>query len=46
MGVGAARRWNAIEWSLVERIVWAWVMTIPVTATLAYVIYKLFAMFA
>jgi inorganic phosphate transporter, PiT family len=46
MGVGAARRWNAIEWSLVERIVWAWVMTIPVTATLAYVIYKLLALFA
>lgn len=46
MGVGAARRWNAIEWSLVERIVWAWVMTIPVTATLAYVIYKFLALFA
>ncbi len=36
MGVGAAKRWNAIQWSLVERIVWAWVMTIPVTALLAY----------
>jgi PiT family inorganic phosphate transporter len=46
MGVGAARRWNAIEWTLVERIVWAWVMTIPVTATLAYIIYKLLAMLA
>ncbi|MEQ1749726.1 MAG: inorganic phosphate transporter [Prosthecobacter sp.] len=46
MGVGAARRWNAIEWSLVERIVWAWVMTIPVTAILAYVIYKFLALFA
>ena len=46
MGVGAARRWNAIEWTLVERIVWAWVMTIPVTATLAYVIYRLAALIA
>lgn len=45
MGVGAARRWNAIEWSLVERIVWAWVMTIPVTAFLAYFIYKGIALF-
>jgi PiT family inorganic phosphate transporter len=43
MGVGAARRWNAIEWSLVERIVWAWVMTIPATATLGYVFYKIIA---
>jgi inorganic phosphate transporter, PiT family len=41
MGVGAARRWNAIEWSLVERILWAWVMTIPATATLGYVFYKI-----
>ena len=46
MGVGAARRWNAIEWSLVERIIWAWVMTIPVTAALAYGFYKLLALFA
>lgn len=40
MGVGTARRWNAIQWSLVERIVWAWVFTIPVTAVLAYAIYR------
>jgi PiT family inorganic phosphate transporter len=46
MGVGAARRWNAIEWSLVERIVWAWVMTIPATAIMAYVFYKLLFLFA
>ena len=43
MGVGAARRWNAIEWSLVERIVWAWIMTMPITAALAYGIAKLVA---
>jgi PiT family inorganic phosphate transporter len=41
MGVGTARRWNAIQWGLVERIVWAWVMTIPATATLAYIIQRL-----
>jgi PiT family inorganic phosphate transporter len=45
MGVGAAKRWNAIQWSLVERIVWAWVMTIPITAVLAYGIAKIAAMF-
>ncbi|MBP8116492.1 MAG: inorganic phosphate transporter [Nitrospira sp.] len=45
MGVGAARRWNAVQWTLVERIVWAWVMTIPVTATLAYLIYKFLSLF-
>jgi PiT family inorganic phosphate transporter len=36
MGVGAARRLNAIKWSVVERMVWAWILTIPVTALLAY----------
>ncbi|MDZ4289910.1 MAG: inorganic phosphate transporter, partial [Prosthecobacter sp.] len=41
MGVGTARRWNAIQWSLVERIVWAWIFTIPATAGLAYVIRSL-----
>src|SRR6266566_8305370 len=36
MGVGAARRLNAIKWTVVERMVWAWILTIPVTAFLAY----------
>ncbi len=36
MGVGSARRFNAIKWSVVERMVWAWILTIPVTAALAY----------
>ncbi len=41
MGVGAAKRWNAIKWTVVERIIWAWVLTIPVTALLGYGIFKL-----
>jgi PiT family inorganic phosphate transporter len=36
MGVGAAKRFNAIKWSVVERMVWAWVFTIPVAGTLGY----------
>ena len=36
MGVGAAKRWNSVRWSLVERIIWAWVLTIPATAVLGY----------
>ena len=46
MGVGMAKRWNAIQWSLVERIVWAWIMTIPITAALSYVIYQVCAIWA
>ncbi len=38
MGVGAARRLNAIKWTVVERMVWAWILTIPVCAGLAYLL--------
>jgi PiT family inorganic phosphate transporter len=41
MGVGAARRLTAIKWTIVERMVWAWILTIPVTAALAYGLVRL-----
>jgi PiT family inorganic phosphate transporter len=41
MGVGAARRLNAIKWTVVERMVWAWILTLPVTGGLAYVLVRL-----
>ncbi len=36
MGVGYAKRANALRWTVIERIIWAWVFTIPVAALLAY----------
>ncbi len=36
MGVGSARRFSAIRWSVVERMVWAWILTLPITALVAY----------
>jgi PiT family inorganic phosphate transporter len=42
MGVGTARRLNAIKWTVVERMVWAWILTIPVTALLSYGLVRLF----
>jgi inorganic phosphate transporter, PiT family len=41
MGVGTARRLTAIKWSVVERMVWAWILTIPVCGALAYVLVRL-----
>jgi PiT family inorganic phosphate transporter len=35
MGVGATRRLSAVKWSLVGSILWAWVLTIPVTFLLS-----------
>ncbi|HEX7111925.1 MAG TPA: inorganic phosphate transporter [Mizugakiibacter sp.] len=41
MGVGAAKRLNAIRWTVVERMVWAWILTLPITALLAYALVQL-----
>ncbi len=35
VGVGATRRLSAVRWGVAGRIVWAWVLTIPLSATLA-----------
>lgn len=43
MGVGAAKRLNALRWNVVERILWAWVFTIPVSALIAYLLFRLVA---
>lgn len=32
MGVGAAKRFSAVRWTVARNIVWAWVLTIPVSA--------------
>ena len=44
MGVGAAKRFNSIRWSVVERMVWAWILTLPITALLAYGLVVVFRM--
>jgi PiT family inorganic phosphate transporter len=41
LGVGATKRLDAVKWGLVGRIVWAWVLTIPITAGLGYGFYRL-----
>jgi PiT family inorganic phosphate transporter len=38
MGVGAAKRANAIKWTVVERMVWAWILTLPIAGALAWVL--------
>ena len=36
MGVGAMKRFSLVKWGLVGRIVWAWVLTLPLTGLLGY----------
>jgi PiT family inorganic phosphate transporter len=35
MGAGATRRFSAVRWGVARRIAWAWVFTIPASATLS-----------
>ncbi|MEO6688295.1 MAG: inorganic phosphate transporter [Dokdonella sp.] len=36
LGVGVAKRANAIRWTIVERMLWAWILTLPITGGLAW----------
>ena len=36
MGVGATKRFSAVKWGIVGKIVWAWVLTLPTTGLLGY----------
>lgn len=37
MGAGAVKRMSAVRWGVGKRIVWAWIITIPASAAVAYV---------
>jgi PiT family inorganic phosphate transporter len=39
MGVGAGQRVSAVRWGVTARIAWAWVLTIPISAMVAWACY-------
>jgi PiT family inorganic phosphate transporter len=41
MGVGATKRVSAVKWGIVSKIVWAWVLTLPITFLVGYILSKL-----
>jgi len=41
MGVGCAKGFNALKFGVVERILWAWLLTIPAAGLVAYLLVKL-----
>ena len=45
VGVGATRRVSAVRWGIAGRIVWAWVLTIPLSAGMSAFAYLLFGRF-
>jgi PiT family inorganic phosphate transporter len=38
MGVGTVKRFSGMKWIVVERIVWAWVFTLPATALIGFIL--------
>jgi len=42
MGVGAVKRLTAVRWGVTINLLWAWILTIPVSALLAAAIYWIF----
>lgn len=37
MGVGATKGWKAVRWNVANKIVWAWILTIPVSGLVGYI---------
>jgi PiT family inorganic phosphate transporter len=45
IGVGAATRFSAIRWGVAYKIVWAWILTIPSTALISFLLWEAGALF-
>lgn len=45
VGVGATKRWTAVRWGVAGNIIWAWVLTIPMSALIAALIYGIIHLF-
>jgi PiT family inorganic phosphate transporter len=45
IGVGVTKRISAVRWGVTVKLLWAWVLTIPVSAVLAAMIYYFLQLF-
>jgi inorganic phosphate transporter, PiT family len=45
IGVGATKRLSAVRWGVTINLLWAWILTIPVSAVLAAVVYYILKLF-
>jgi len=45
MGVGATHRLSAVRWGVATRIVWAWILTIPISGLVAAAAYGIIRLF-
>jgi PiT family inorganic phosphate transporter len=45
IGVGITKRISAVRWGITVKLLWAWILTIPISAILAALIYMLLNLF-
>jgi PiT family inorganic phosphate transporter len=45
IGVGATKRLSAVRWGVTINLLWAWILTIPVSALMAAIIYYISSLF-
>jgi PiT family inorganic phosphate transporter len=45
IGVGATKRLSAVRWGLTLNLLWAWILTIPVSGLLAALVYFIYNLF-
>jgi PiT family inorganic phosphate transporter len=45
IGVGATKRLSAVRWGVTINLLWAWILTIPVSAMIGGLIYLIIAAF-
>jgi PiT family inorganic phosphate transporter len=45
VGVGSTSRLSAVKWGVANRIVWAWILTIPISAFIAGLVFEIIRLF-
>lgn len=45
IGVGITKRVSAVRWGVTVNLIWAWVLTIPISALLAVIVYFILSLF-
>lgn len=45
IGVGATKRLSAVRWGVTINLLWAWILTIPVSALIAAIVYHIVRLF-
>jgi PiT family inorganic phosphate transporter len=45
IGVGATKRLSAVRWGVTINLLWAWIITIPISALMAALFYYIIKLF-